>query len=105
VFLGGRDNLRGWKSERFAGDAGAWGSAEVRFRLARLRGPLPGEVGAYGLADVGRVWLDGESEGGWHGGVGGGLWLALVDRSNTVAVGFAHSREGTVIYAGLDFPY
>lgn len=39
---------------------------------------LPCEVGVFGLAAAGRVFVDGDSPGGWHTGVGGGIWFAFV---------------------------
>ena len=41
--------------------------------------PLEDEKGhAIGFVDVARVYVDGESPGGWHQGTGAGLWIALV---------------------------
>jgi hypothetical protein len=45
----------------------------------------------FGLMDVGRVWLDGESPGGWHKGVGGGLWFSSLGQ--TFSVAYAHGDE------------
>jgi hypothetical protein len=39
---------------------------------------LPFNIGALGFIDAGRVWLDGESPGGWHKGYGGGGWIGVV---------------------------
>src|SRR6266446_4284288 len=96
AFLGGRSTLAGYHSHRFAGDASVYGGAELRLALGKAFVALPAEWGIYGGGDVGRVYVDGESPGGWHGSGGGGLWLAFLDRSNTVSVGVAASSEGTV---------
>jgi hypothetical protein len=104
-YLGGRSGLRGWDSERFAGDASVFGNAELRLRLAGVRIMLPTELGVFGLADVGRVYVDGESPGGWHTGVGGGIWLAFVDRASTISVAMAHSEERNAFYVSLGFTY
>jgi hypothetical protein len=100
AFLGGRDNLRGFHSERFAGDASVYGTAELRITVARTRITLPGEWGLFGNVDMGRVYVDGESPGGWHTGAGGGVWLAFLDRSNAASVGITFTDEGTLVRAG-----
>jgi Omp85 superfamily domain len=105
AFLGGRKRIRGWSSDRFAGDASLYASAEIRLRLGRLRVMLPADVGVFALFDAGRVFVDGASPGGVHTGVGGGIWTAFVDRSNTFTLSVAHSAEGTALYAGLGFAY
>ena len=102
AYLGGRDNLRGWHSERFAGDASLSGSAELRLALGSFRASLPADYGVFGLVDVGRVYVDGESPGGWHHGFGGGIWLAFL---NTVSLAFANSKERNAFYVGLGFTY
>ena len=105
AFLGGRQNLRGWDSERFAGDGSVYGGAEVRVRTAGFAGALAGDAGVYAAMDVGRVFFQGASPGGWHAGVGGGVWVALFDHANTLTLGFARGAERTGMYAGLDFPF
>jgi len=62
-------------------------------------------LGRFGHVDVGCVYLNGVSPGGWHAGFGAGTLLAPDGWSNTLTLGFAHSREGTMLYAGLDFPF
>jgi len=105
AFLGGRRTLRGWQSERFAGDASLNASAESRVGLGRVGGPLPGRLGLLGHVDAGRVYVQGASPGGWHAGFGAGAWLAPDRWSTTLTLGLARSREGARLYAGLDFPF
>ena len=103
AFLGGRSTLAGYHSHRFAGDASLYGGAQLRLTMGKAFVALPAEWGLYGGGDVGRVYVDGESPGGWHGSGGGGLWLAFLDRSNTVSLGVASSKEGTRVEAGAAF--
>ena len=103
AFLGGASTLGGYRSHRFAGDASLYGGAELRLTMGKSHLALPAQWGLYGGGDVGRVYLGGESPGGWHGSGGGGLWLAFLDRRNTVSVGFASSTEGTRVEAGAAF--
>jgi outer membrane protein assembly factor BamA len=105
AFVGGRDKLRGWSSERFAGDASAHGSAELRVRLTRFTFMVPGHLGLFGLADAARVFVDGDSPGGWHTAVGGGIWLNFVDPARTMTLGFATGEERSAFYLGVGFAY
>jgi len=108
AYLGGRSNLRGWSAERFAGDASAYGSAELRLRLGTFFFMLPGEGGVFGLADVGRVFVDGDSPGGWHTGFGGGVWFTFytfLETSNSVSLSVVGSEERTAFYMGMGFGF
>lgn len=103
--VGGRRNLRGWSSERFAGDASVYGSAELRTRLSRFTLMVPGDLGVFALLDAGRVYVDGDSPAGWHWGYGGGFWLSLVDQAQTLTFTVAGGEERTIFYFGLGFAY
>ena len=105
AYLGGSGSLRGFRLQRFAGDASAFGSAELRFFLARIFLLVPTDIGLFGLADAGRVWLDGNSEGSWHKDFGGGLWLAPLRRDLTFSIGAGVSNEQTAVVAGLGFGF
>jgi Omp85 superfamily domain len=105
AWLGGRNTLRGWPTERFAGDAALSTGIEYRQPVGRFALVLPGDLGFFGLLDAGRVWVEGDSPGGWHTGAGGGLWFAFVDRATTFSISLAASRERTAFYAGLGFGF
>ena len=77
AFLSGTDNLKGYAPNRFGGDASLYLNTELRVFLAELSWPLRANLGILGIADVGRVWLSGESSNIWHTGFGGGIWLGL----------------------------
>jgi hypothetical protein len=105
AFIGGPSSLRGYYQQRFAGDASVSSSAELRLTLIRSGGFLPALWGIFGNADAGRVSVDGRSPGGWHTGAGGGAWIGLLDRTNTVSIGITHGSEQNLVYAGLGFPF
>ncbi|HEX9936520.1 MAG TPA: BamA/TamA family outer membrane protein [Longimicrobium sp.] len=101
--LGGSMNLRGFPYQRFRGDAAVYGSAELRARLAYLNlGLVRAHVGAFALADIGRVYLDGDSPGGWHDALGGGLSFQSLGRAATIA--YARGERGGV-YLTLGMPF
>jgi hypothetical protein len=89
--------------------AGAWRPPPVgRLRRGGARGRgrvLPALWGVYGDLGAGRVYVDGESPGGWHSGGGGGVWLGFLDRRNTLSMGVESSTEGTLVQAGAAFGF
>jgi len=105
AFLGGSESLRGFRFQRFAGDAAAWGNAELRLALTRFFLLVPTDLGVFGFADAGRVWLDGDSDGAWHKNFGGGISLAPVRRDFTFSIGAGVSNERTAVVAGLGFGF
>jgi hypothetical protein len=90
--LGGSDSFRGLLRQRYIGDASAYGNAELRLLLVRRDRALVPRVGVFGLFDVGRVFLEGESSDVWHTAVGGGFFLSVADPKNVVSVALARSE-------------
>jgi hypothetical protein len=37
--------------------------------------------------------------------VGGGVWVGLLDRANTLSIGITKGDEHTMVYAGMGFPF
>jgi outer membrane protein assembly factor BamA len=86
--LGANNFLRGYRKNRFSGSSMAYGSAELRWRLANLRGKyLPGELGLVGFQDAGRVWLRGEESDKWHLAYGGGFYFTPFNSVEISVVG------------------
>ena len=105
AFLGGASNVRLGTVNRYAGDASAYGSAELRLALARFELILPTQLGVFGLADVGRVYLAGESSDTWHSAFGGGLSLSYLQRAYTFSVALAAGDERTAVYVQAGFGF
>src|SRR6266576_2233956 len=105
AYIGGATTVRGFSEHRFAGDGALYGNAELRLGLARLFVLVPEELGVFGLADAGRVYLAGETSDRWHAAVGGGVWVAFLSRTNTLSVAAAHSVEGTRAYVRAGFGF
>lgn len=105
AFIGGASTVRLGRVNRYAGDASAYGSAELRVALAHLELVLPAQVGVFGLGDVGRVFLAGESSDKWHGAAGGGIWIAYLDRAYTFSLAVASGEEHTGVYAQAGFGF
>ena len=105
--VGGPDNLRGFREDRFAGESTLYGNGELRLRLTRIRFPLPSELGAFAAVDVGRVFFDSDSEeaDGWHIGTGGGLWVSFLKRRATLSVAMMEGEDLTGIYLRVGFMF
>ena len=105
AYIGGRESLRGWPMQRFAGDASLYGSGSLRLDLFDYRLVFPSSFGVLGLFDFGRVWVDGESPGGFHTGYGGGIWIALRGTRSILSIAYATSTEDQGIYITMGFAY
>ena len=92
--------VRGLLRNRFAGDASLYANAELRMALARIHLLVPGELGLFAAADVGRVFHVGDPEDAddWHNGTGGGFWLSFLERATTVSVAVIRGRDMTSVY-------
>ena len=97
AFLGGRQSVRTLRRQEYAGDAMLYGTAELRVPIAKFAFILPLNTGVFGFADAGRVYVDGESPGGWHSGVGGGVWLGVLRSSTSISMTFTNSRDRKVL--------
>jgi hypothetical protein len=105
AFIGGQRTVRGLRAYRFEGDASAYGNAELRLPISKLDVLAPFELGIFGLADVGRVWLKGESSDTWHSAFGGGISLAFLNARNTVTAAVARGDHQTGVYLGSGFMF
>ncbi|HEY8151940.1 MAG TPA: hypothetical protein VIK51_23745 [Vicinamibacteria bacterium] len=105
AYIGGHTSVRGLRAERFGGDGSLFGNAELRLPLGRFSGLLPGEFGIFGLGDVGRVFLEGESSKKWHTAAGGGVWFSFLTRGSTLSVAIARSEERTGLYIDAGFMF
>ncbi len=114
AYLGGSRTLRGYRPNRFAGERSAYGSAELRLPLTRIKFVVPGEQGLFGFGDAGRVWVDNETgpdADDIHTSFGGGVWFAFLNRDNVLVVGAGVPSErigtdkGTRVFVSFGFPF
>jgi surface antigen Omp85-like protein len=106
--LGGLHTLRGYRPDRFAGDAAVYGSADLRIPLTRIKLVVPGQQGIFGFVDGGRVYLRGEVSDKWHSSFGGGVWFTFLTRDQVIFAGAGKptkDKEGTRFILGFGFPY
>lgn len=103
--IGGDATTRYMDTQRYAGDASLYGTSEVRIPLARFNAFMPLRAGIMGVAEAGRVYLDGRSPGGWSSRTGGGIWFGRAEASPVVTLirTTEKGRSGLQIGLGLNF--
>jgi len=75
-WIGGGQNLRGFRRQRFAGKSSVYTDNELRW-ITNMNGYLfKGKIGLMGFVDQGRVWMPEETSNKWHVGYGAGLMLS-----------------------------
>jgi hypothetical protein len=103
AYVGGSRTIRGYRSDRFAGDASFFSNTELRFILGKAAFLAPAEWGLFAFGDVGRVFQEGESSKTWHPAGGGGIFAMLLDRSLLATLSVARSDEMTVFFLKTEF--
>ncbi len=104
--IGGSENVRGLFAYRYAGRSNFYFNLEPRLRLWRFKaGLFPyGEFGVLGFYDMGRVWYEQHDDGGWHQGMGGGVWGSLASQTSFSATfGKADGRGAARVGFGFFF--
>ncbi len=74
-YLASPTRLRGYRTNRFAGDGVVFHATDLRIKLLQGNGGLRSGLGIFGSFDYGRAFLEDESINDWHTSVGGGIYL------------------------------
>ena len=94
AYIGGRTTVRGLDTDRFAGDASVFGSAEIRYTIGEASAYVArAEYGVFAFADVGRVFVDDEDEDDLHPSAGVGISASALDRTVLLSFAIAASEE------------
>lgn len=105
AFIGGHENLLGYRQFRFAGQHSFYNNLELRVKLADFASYiLPGQFGLVGFWDAGKVWENNQHFGKWHTGAGGGFYFAP---ASMIAFNFVvgKSVEGWYPYFTMGFRF
>ncbi|WP_338238108.1 metallophosphoesterase [Persicobacter diffluens] len=103
--LGGKNDMRGFRRDRFWGRSSFWNNADMRLDLFDFKNSiLPMTFGLTAFYDFGRIWLEDEVSGTWHRAYGGGIYLSPLDKiAFTATVG--HSQESTLFFVDVGFGF
>lgn len=103
--LGGNDELRGFRPERFTGKQAFVQSSDIRWNIGAVNGGLvPMQYGMLVGFDYGRVWNPGESSNKWHNSYGLGFWVNAIE-SLTLQTSYFKSEDGGRFVFGLGFGF
>jgi hypothetical protein len=92
AFVGGHGSIRTRDPQSLAGDASVYATAGLRIPVATFTLILPANAGLLATHDIGRVWVKGDSPGGWHSAFGAGFWIGVHDL--TADVRLLQSEDG-----------
>jgi hypothetical protein len=92
-YLGFKQNLRGFRIDRFAGRSRAYNNSELRFIKNDVNlGLFRGSFGLLAFNDIGRVWADNERSTQWHDGYGWGIFVAPLNHL-VITASLTYSKE------------
>ena len=105
MFLGGHNNLLGYRQYRFAGQHMVYNNLEMRVKVSDFANYiLPGQIGLLAFYDTGRVWEENEESDRWHHGTGGGLYFAPA-RVTLFRLLAGYSKEGWLPFVAMNFRF
>ncbi len=96
-YLGFKQNVRGYRFQRFAGRTRAYNNSEFRLNFGETNLYLfKGSLGIIAFHDIGRVWVKDEHSNTWHTGYGGGVWIAPFNKI-VIAGSLSFSKEESAL--------
>lgn len=105
AFIGGKETLRGFNKNRFAGDAAIFSQNEIRTQIADLNVFIKSKLGVLGFSDIGRVFISNKYSNKYHLSAGFGFFINYSDRLFTVVSTFAFSKEKPELFFGTNFNF
>ncbi len=100
AYLGQQGNHRGFLKNRFGGDHVAYLNTDLRFHFGKTVTPIiPIKYGIFGLFDVGRTWVEGESSEQLHYAYGGGIYLVPYVDSFNLTFTAAQSDQNDFLFS------
>jgi len=100
--LSGKDNLRGYRRQRFYGKTSFYNNNELRVMFNTRNKLFNGKTGLLVFVDQGRVWQPGEISDTWHIGYGAGVFVAPFNRI-VLNASYGLSEEDRVIHLRIGF--
>lgn len=98
-YLSNASRLRGFKTNRFAGDGIVYHASDLRIKILQGHGGLKTGLGVFGSFDYGRAFLDNEDVNNWHTSYGGGIYLTPLNLLG-FKIGYYVGEDDTQITVG-----
>ncbi|WP_189702514.1 BamA/TamA family outer membrane protein [Subsaximicrobium wynnwilliamsii] len=103
--LGGNQDLRGFRNERFNGKTAFYQSTDLRVGVHQFRTNfIPIRLGLSAGFDYGRVWVDNDNSQQWHNSYGGSVFINGF-KALTANVGYYMSDESDRVIFTLGFAF
>jgi hypothetical protein len=103
--LGADNGLRGYRNQRFTGRSAFSQSTDIRWNFIGLKtGLIPINLGIYGGADYGRVWIENDNLDIWNNSFGGGLFVSM-SQMMTANISAFNSDDGLRLAFKLGFGF
>jgi outer membrane protein assembly factor BamA len=94
AILGGNNNLRAYRWERFNGKQSFYHSTDLRVGINRFRTNfIPLQIGVSAGFDYGRVWAEGTNSEQWRNNYGGSIWMSGFN-AFTANTGYYYGDDG-----------
>ncbi|HLV51054.1 MAG TPA: metallophosphoesterase, partial [Flavobacterium sp.] len=104
--IGQHNGLRGYRQQRFTGEAAFVTSQDLRFKMQQITNAiLPLSYGIYAGYDAGKVWSDFDVNNQWYHSYGGGFWLNAMDSFTAHIGAFSSKEERVLISFGAGFGF
>ncbi|HEX7845808.1 MAG TPA: ShlB/FhaC/HecB family hemolysin secretion/activation protein, partial [Chitinophagaceae bacterium] len=100
--LSGKENLRGFRRQRYYGKSSFYNNNELRFILNTRNRLFNGKIGLLAFLDQGRVWQPGEESNTWHHGYGGGFFISPFNRI-LLNASYGISEDDRVLHLRIGF--
>jgi len=104
AYLGGDQDLRGYRLGRFRGEQVFLHSTDIRYNVTKIKMFIPLRLGVFTGADYGRVWMKDETSNKWHSAFGGGVWVNGA-RSITGTLSYFKGEDPGRVVFGLNFGF
>ena len=96
--LGGKNSLRGYDRERFAGNSLIFFQSELRNYLFNFDLIIPFNFGISFSAETGRVFIEGDMSQKWHPAYGFGIFATSFEDTAGFSFTTIFSEESTQFY-------
>ena len=103
--VGGNNSLRGFRNDRFLGQASFFQTTDLRVCFIETRTNfIPLRIGVTGGFDLGRVWNENDNSNKWHNSYGGSIFINGF-QALTANIGYYQSAEDNriIFTAGFRF--